>query len=186
MRIIAGEWRGRPIAAPKGSDTTRPTSDRVREALFSILTPWLRGARVLDLFAGSGALALEALSRGAEFAVLCDCDRNACKALRSNIDTLSARERTRLMEADALRALDKLSDDGEAFDLIFLDPPYQSGLLPRVLERIARGGLLREDGRIIAETSSSAPAEAVRGLTVADTRKYGAAVLVMLEKEKDG
>ena len=183
MRIIAGQWRGRNLLAPTGAQTTRPTSDRAREALFSILLPWLSGARVLDLFAGSGALALEALSRGAAYAVLCDRDREACAAIGKNIATLSAQERTLLLEQDAAHALKGLA--GDAFDLIFLDPPYRAGLAQDALVEIARGGLLAPGGRIIVESAADDLPEPPPGLMVADRRKYGVAVLTMMEREDD-
>jgi len=135
MRIIAGTARGRRIEAPAGRDT-RPTLDRVRENLFNMLQTRVGDARVLDLFAGSGALSLEALSRGASFAVLVDRDRGANRAEERNIDTLGFRDRTRVIPADWRAAANRLRTEGEAFDLVFLDPPYAMTDLREVFEAL--------------------------------------------------
>ena len=123
MRIIAGEARGRRIDAPSGKNT-RPTLDRIRENLFNMIQQDVPDSRVLDLFAGSGALSLEALSRGASFAVMADHDRNACSTIRSNIQKLDYGERTSLLFCDWRQAVDKLRREQERFDIVFLDPPY--------------------------------------------------------------
>ena len=124
MRIIAGEARGRIIDAPKG-ENTRPTLDRVRENLFNMLQPDVPGSRVLDLFAGSGALSLEAISRGAVQAVLVDHDREAVRVQRNNISRLGYEDRTLQMLCDWQKALCRLSQEQMLFDLVFLDPPYR-------------------------------------------------------------
>ena len=123
MRIIAGEARGRIIEAPSGRNT-RPTLDRIRENLFNIIQQDVPGSRVLDLFAGSGALSLEALSRGASFAVMADHDRNACGVIRNNIEKLRCSDRTSVLCCDWHQALAKLVREEDRFDLVFLDPPY--------------------------------------------------------------
>ena len=123
MRIIAGEARGRQIIAPEGRNT-RPTLDRVRENIFNMLQAEVPGSRVLDLFAGSGALSLEAISRGAESAVLVDSDRKAHMVQKRNIDTLRYAEKTRVLLYDWKRAVRILQEEGQIFDLVFLDPPY--------------------------------------------------------------
>lgn len=132
MRIIAGEWRGRPLAAPAGR-TTRPTTDRAREAWMSILQPSMVGARVLDLFAGSGALGLEALSRGAAVATFVEDDPKALAALRANVATLGAEDRVTIVRTDAVRFVQGL--DVGAFDIAFADPPYEQGLATAVADR---------------------------------------------------
>jgi len=123
VRIVAGEWRGRTIRAPAGK-AVRPTLDRVREAWMSILQPQLPGARVLDLFAGSGALGLEALSRGAVHADFVDDSARSLEAVRANIATLGAEDRAQVTRADALRFVGSL--DVDAYDVAFADPPYAS------------------------------------------------------------
>ena len=123
MRIIAGEARGRQIIAPEGRNT-RPTLDRVRENIFNMLQAEVPGSRVLDLFAGSGALSLEAISRGAESAVMVDSDRKAHMVQKRNIETLRYTEKTRVLLYDWKRAVRILQEEGQIFDLVFLDPPY--------------------------------------------------------------
>ncbi len=123
MRIIAGEMRSRTILAPKGSET-RPTLDRTRESLFNIIAAECPGARVLDLYAGSGALALEAISRGAERAVMCDCSREAAAVIRRNMESLRVEDRTELLFMRDEQAIQTLKKRGDRFDLVFLDPPY--------------------------------------------------------------
>ena len=137
MRIIAGEARGRIIEAPAGNHT-RPTLDRVRENLFNMLQSDIPGSRVLDLFAGSGALSLEALSRGAEFAVMVDSDRNACAVQKKNILSLRYTERTRQFHCDWKKAAEELEREQEFFDIVFLDPPYSMLDLTDVFDALLR------------------------------------------------
>src|SRR5690606_16054845 len=132
VRIIAGAWGGRRIAAPAGRDT-RPTTDRVREAWMSTLAPAIPGARVLDLFAGSGALGLEALPRGAAHATLVESAASALRVLRANVDALGAGDRARIVRGDALRFVERLGP--HEYDLVFADPPYGTGLARTLEER---------------------------------------------------
>ncbi|HEV8215158.1 MAG TPA: RsmD family RNA methyltransferase [Gemmatimonadaceae bacterium] len=131
MRIIAGKWRGRRIDAP-ADERVRPTGDRVREAWMSIVSPWLPGARVVDLFAGSGALGLEALSRGAESIDLVEIAPRSLSAITTNADRLGAADDITLHRVDALRFIEKL--EPHAYDVAFADPPYGMGLAERVAE----------------------------------------------------
>jgi 16S rRNA (guanine966-N2)-methyltransferase len=132
MRIVAGRWRGRRIDAPK-DDRVRPTGDRVREAWLSIVNPWLAGARVVDLFAGSGALGLEALSRGAEIVDFVETAPASLRALRANADVLGAGDAAVIHRADALTFVDKL--EPHAYDVAFADPPYDLGLATALADR---------------------------------------------------
>jgi 16S rRNA (guanine966-N2)-methyltransferase len=125
VRIVAGRWRGRRIEAPRG-ERVRPTGDRVREAWMSIVNPWLPGARVLDLFAGSGALGLEALSRGAEVVDFVELAPNSLAAIRANVDVLGAGPAAVIHRADAVRFVERL--DPHAYDVAFADPPYDLGI----------------------------------------------------------
>ena len=179
MRIISGQARGRKLKTLEG-ENTRPTLDRTREALFNILQHRAMDARVLDLFAGSGALALEALSRGARSAVLCDVSPAACAVIEQNIALTRCGERARLMRCDAETALEKLR--GEAFDLIFLDPPYGKGLIERALEGIENGGLMAPGALIAAETAWDEKIEIPCGLREMDARKYGKSCLHFIER----
>ena len=151
MRIIAGSAGGRLLVAPKGMDT-RPTQDKIKESLFSILGGETDGARVLDLFAGSGALGLESISRGAEFAVFADKSRLAQEAVAKNIEALRLGAQTELLRCHWKIALKKLEARGDRFDLIFLDPPYADDLLERAVAHIARFDILAPDGIMIAES----------------------------------
>ncbi len=167
VRVIAGEYRGRVLVAPRGRET-RPTSDRVREALFSILAD-VRGARVLDLFAGSGALGIEALSRGAARATFVDSSAAAVAAIQRNMTSLG-------LEADVRRRtaasfLDCAREAGRQYDLVFLDPPYRhASNLGRALST-PLAPVLAPDARVIAESDRRAPIELEMELL--DERRYG-------------
>ena len=159
MRIVAGAWRGRTLIAPQGS-ATRPTADRVRQALFDMLlhAPWggrdiIKDAHVLDVFAGTGALGLEALSRGAAHATLIEHDREALAALRANIAACRALDRCSVLTIDA-----RATPPGEAADLVFLDPPYRGDLLPRTLAHLRTVGRIAPHALLIAETARDEPA----------------------------
>ncbi len=152
MRIIAGEWRGRLLSAPAGA-ATRPTAERMRQALFDMLmhAPWaegaLSGAQVLDAFAGTGALGLEALSRGAARAHFIETDRHALAALRANVGACKAADRAVVMAGDALRP-----KPGVACGLVFLDPPYGQNLVPKALAALTQAGWIARGALVIAET----------------------------------
>ncbi len=175
MRIISGRFGSRRIVAPKGLDT-RPTLDRTRESLFNVLQGGIADARVLDLFAGSGSLGLEALSRGASFCVFCDKNREAVKALYKNISSLDAEDMSRVMLMDYLKAIDQLTHENEYFHLMFLDPPYVlDGSM--ALEKIASKELLRPDGLIVFERDAHAAYTLPQGMSLKRSKKYGRTVL---------
>jgi 16S rRNA (guanine966-N2)-methyltransferase len=167
VRVVAGEYKGRRLRMPRGAPT-RPTADRVREALFSMLGD-VTGARVLDLYAGSGALGIEALSRGAASAVFVERDARAAAAIQANLDTVGA-------EAEVSRqdALAFVRRDRRSYDLVFCDPPYDSG--PRIAAPLAEGlpALLSTDARIVTESDKRNPLELpfplLRERTYGDTR----------------
>jgi 16S rRNA (guanine966-N2)-methyltransferase len=168
MRIIAGRWRGRPIQAPPGT-ATRPTSDRVREAWMSMLQPVIDDARVLDLFAGSGGLGLEAVSRGARHATFVELGGPALRTLRANIQRLGAEAETTVVRGDALKYVAALEAD--AFDVVLADPPYHSGAA-RIL---AEAFLQRPYARILwIEHRVDDPLPESES---ADTRRYGDTLL---------
>ena len=171
MRIIAGAMRSRKLKAPEGMDT-RPTLDRVKESLFSILQHQVPSARVLDLYAGSGALALEAISRGAESAVLVDCAPRACRAIRENIESLDCGGRAALIQMKDTAALNLLAREQRQFDLVFLDPPYRMDAAP-VCALIAGLGLLSRDGMIVVEHSRETAPDVRPPLIRTDHRDYG-------------
>lgn len=167
MRIISGTWRGRILQAPQG-DATRPTADRVRQALFDMLlhAPWgghdaIQDASVLDVFAGTGGLGLEALSRGAAFATFIEHHRAALVALRANIATLGAADRSAVLAADALAAGPPVASPdapaGAPCSLVFLDPPYGADLVPRALAHLTARGWIAPGALIVAETARAEP-----------------------------
>jgi 16S rRNA (guanine966-N2)-methyltransferase len=167
VRVIAGAYRGRTLVAPRGRET-RPTSDRVREALFSILAG-VEGARVLDLFAGSGALAIEALSRGAAHATLVDSSTAATAAIHRNLVSLGIEADVRRQSAASF--LERARAAGRQYDLVFLDPPYRHATaLGRELS-VALAPVLAPDARVIAESDRRAPFELA--LELLDERRYG-------------
>ena len=178
MRIVAGQWRGRRIGAPDGRDT-RPTSDRVREAVFDILSarlgPDLGEPRVLDLFAGSGALGLEALSRGACEAVFVDNDRRALAALRANLAALGAEGVARAVSADALRPSIAAALPGGAFSLLFADPPYriEPARTGEVFAAIAAAGRLEPGTWAVYEHDASTAVEWPEPYEEFDRRVWG-------------
>lgn len=179
MRIVSGAHRGRTLKTPPG-DATRPTSDRARQAVFNILehAPWagdLHGARVIDLFAGSGALGFEAISRGAAFCLFVETDEAARGAIRENIDALGLFGATRIHRRDATDLGLKPASAGEPFDLAFLDPPYRKGLGEKALEGLAAGGWLKPGAIVVFERASDEPDVSPAGFESLDARDYGAA-----------
>ena len=149
MRVITGSARGRRLKELEGMET-RPTTDRVKEGLFSALQFDIEGRRVLDLFAGTGQLGIEALSRGAECAVFVERRRDALQVIRENLEACGMTDKARVVNGDAMSYL----KSGEKFDLIFLDPPYASGLLEQALEEIVRFDICRRHGIIVAESAA--------------------------------
>lgn len=179
MRIVSGEFRGKALAAPPG-EATRPTSDRARQAVFNILehAPWsagVRDRRVIDLFAGSGALGFEALSRGASFCLFVETDEAARGAIRENVDAMALFGRTRVHRRDATQLGVRPGADGPAFDLAFLDPPYRKGLGEVALARLREGGWLAPQATVVFERGRDEPAFDVNGFEHLDAREYGAA-----------
>lgn len=179
MRIVSGDFRGKALKAPAGA-ATRPTSDRARQAVFNILehAPWatgLRDARVIDLFAGSGALGFEALSRGAAFCLFVETDEAARGAIRENVEAMHLFGKTRVHRRDATDLGVKPGADGPAFGLAFLDPPYAKGLGETALARLAAGGWLAPGALVVFERGADEPALDADGYELLDERKYGAA-----------
>ncbi len=183
MRIIAGRHRGRKIEAPPGL-SVRPTADRAREALMAILehgTPPLAGSRFLDLFAGTGAVGLEAASRGAATVLLIENAPEALAAIRRNVARLGEGERVRVMVADATR----LGPAQERFDIVFLDPPWRSGLARPALEALLAGGWIAPGGRVVVELARDDPFEPPPGLRLEDERRYGKTRFLFLRVEQE-
>jgi 16S rRNA (guanine966-N2)-methyltransferase len=169
MRVIAGELRGRRLTAPRGS-ATRPTSDRVREALFSILGPFVEGARVLDLYAGSGAMAIEALSRGALEATLVDSSSAAIATITNNLSRLEIAAEVHRQTAAGY--LQRARSAARQYDLVFLDPPYRDASAIGSELSSALRPVLAPGARVVAESDARAPLE-LEQLTLLDERRYG-------------
>jgi 16S rRNA (guanine966-N2)-methyltransferase len=174
MRIVAGRWRGRTIAAPTGRQV-RPTADRVREAWMSIVGPLLPEARVLDLFAGSGALGIEAVSRGASYCLFVEDAAEARALIRQNVEAFGLTGETRIFRRDATDLGPRPGSAGPAFDLAFLDPPYGKGLGEIALGKLAAGGWLAPGATVIFERGVSEAVFNVEGFDPLDARDYGAA-----------
>jgi len=170
MHIIAGERRGAQLFAPKGMDT-RPTQAKVKESLFNIIQAYVPDANVLDLFAGSGSLSLEALSRGAAFAAMTDMDREANACIRRNIEKLRYQDRTLLMKADWRQAAAQLA--GRTFDLVFLDPPYRMTQMAEFCTVLADEGLLAQDAMLVLEHRTGIPVELDARFELFKMRTYG-------------
>ncbi len=184
MRIVAGQYRGRAIVTPEGQNT-RPTSDRARQAIFNVLehAPWAEGlheARVIDLYAGSGALGFEALSRGAAFCLFVDTDDGARGAIRENMDAYGRFGRCRVHRRSATDLGPRPGSAGEAFTLAFLDPPYAKGLGEQTLARLLEGGWLAPGAIVVFERGSDEPEIDTPGYERLDARDYGAARVLFL------
>ena len=182
MRIVAGEFRGRRLHSPKGR-SIRPTTDRVREAVFSILTPYISPeARVLDLFAGTGALGLEALSRGAAQAVFVDQNQDSIRLIRENVEMLEVGDRARILRGSVELVVRRLAAQGEFFHLIFMDPPYGKGHVEKALSYV--GQVAHPEALVLAEHHVKDDSPVQCGEWRKDReRRYGDTVVSFYEKD---
>ncbi len=185
MRIITGKARGTKLATLPG-DNTRPTSERAKEAIFSMLHFAIPNASVLDLFAGSGQLGLEALSRGASHAVFCDLSRDAIRVIETNLAKTKLQDSAKLICADYQHSISRLSGR-QRFDLVFLDPPYALGAVPKALSMLLKDDLLTMDARVICETAK--PDDVFAGeetlanaFTLLKGVRYGVAYVTILQR----
>jgi 16S rRNA (guanine966-N2)-methyltransferase len=186
LRIVAGRYRGKALTAPPGA-STRPTSDRARQAVFNVLehaawSPGLHDRRVIDLFAGSGALGLEAVSRGAAFCLFVETDDAARGAIRDNVEALGLFGATRIHRRDATDLGVRPGSAGPPFDVAFLDPPYSKGLGERALVGLAAGGWLADEALAVFERSADEPDPDLAGYERLDARDYGAARVLFLRR----
>ena len=177
MRVIAGAFKGRRLVTPRGP-ATRPTADQVRIALMDTLMPYLPGARVLDLFAGAGGVGLEALSRGAAQATFVERDAPAVAALEANIRTLGVEAATRVLRLDVARALGRLAAEGQRFEIVFLDPPYDTELAGEALAALGAGAVTAPGALVVAQhLTKRAPAAAYGALSSFRARRFGETTL---------
>ena len=187
MRIISGKNRGTKLFTLDGLDT-RPTLDRVKEPLFSILNFDIVDSVILDLFAGSGALGLESISRGAKEAVLCDNSKRAVHIIEQNVEKISAKEKVKIMSTDYLNALEILKKQNYKFDIVFLDPPYQTDFSEKASKKIVEYNLLNENGIIVIETDRKNEItyniNKLNLFDIYDERKYGRAELIFVKQKK--
>jgi 16S rRNA (guanine(966)-N(2))-methyltransferase RsmD len=185
MRVIGGHDRGRRLRAPRGL-ATRPTADRVRVTLFDVLGPAVAGARVLDLFAGTGAVGIEALSRGAARVVLVERDPSALRALRANLAALGApRAAARVMAGDVTRLLPELGAQEGPFDFVFIDPPYATALAARTLEGLGATRVCRAGTEVIVQHSTRTTLPPVPGFAPhRRPRQFGDTALTFLRAEE--
>lgn len=184
MRVISGKARGTKLVTLDGIET-RPTLDRVKESLFSIIQAYIYEAKVLDLFSGSGALAIESISRGAKLAIACDNSRKAIEIIKQNVKKTHFENEIKIMNKDYKKALEEL--ENEKFDIIFLDPPYKTNLGIESIKIIAEKNLLLEDGMIVFETDQEENEyieDIEKYAILKDLRKYGRVKLVFLGRKE--
>ena len=184
VRVISGSARGLKLNTP-GDDRVRPTTDRVKESMFNIVQDWVYDSQVLDLFAGSGALGIEALSRGASQAVFCDNSLDSIKIIKSNIEKARVVDRSQIVSGDFKRCLRDMEAKNQSFDMIFVDPPYYEGLFEEVLDTIRSCKILEKDGIVIVEHDAKKPIGQVEGLEVYKEKKYGITMLTFYCLEDD-
>lgn len=185
MRIISGTMRGTKLFTLEGQNT-RPTLDRVKEALFSKINYDLIDSEILDLFSGSGALALESLSRGAKKSVICDNSRDAIKIIKQNIDKTRTNDKAVLLNCDYKQALEKCKNESFKFNIIFLDPPYESNFAEDATKLIINYDLLAKDGTIIIETDNKEKVISnldTNDIDIKDIKRYGRVYLLFLNRK---
>ena len=173
MRVISGSARGLKLVSPEGLGT-RPTTDRVKESLFNIIQPYIPADNVLDLFGGSGALGIEALSRGSKSCVFVDIDKKAIDIINQNIEKARLKEKSVVVKADVFNYLSACSEE---FDIIFLDPPYNKGFLDKVFDNIYKNKLLKKDGIIVVESEAGGEMPDNSNFVCVKFAKYGKTVV---------
>ena len=181
MRVISGSARATTLYAVKGIQT-RPTSDFIKENLFNIIRDDLRDAAFLDLFAGTGAIGIEALSRGVKQVVFVDISRKCVEVIGRNLDKTRLADRAVVIKDDALKAIKKLADRNNVFDIIYMDPPYFEDLLLNVMEYVVAHRILAKDGYIVVEMSKQYNAPEVHGLNIFKAKEYSGTRLVFYER----
>lgn len=180
MRVIAGELKGRRLVTPRGP-RTRPTSDMVRGSCLDTLMPWIAHGAFLDLFAGAGAVGIEALSRGAPAAVFVETEAQAVRALRGNLSALGLESRATVVRVDAVRAVERLAAEGRRFAVVFIDPPYDSPQGPAALAAVADGRCLEAGAIVVVQHATKSPPRLPDGaLDEWKARRFGGTTLTFL------
>lgn len=182
LRVISGSAKGHGLKTVKG-DTTRPTSDKVKGAVFNIIAAYIEESTVLDMFAGTGSLGIEALSRGAASAVFFDRSPQCCKIIKENLEHTKLTEKASVFNMDFTAGINKMYHDGRKFDIIIMDPPYNKNFIQEALNLIAKNDIIVDDGIIIAEHSvlDKLP-ESCGRLKAIDTRKYGDTMITIYKE----
>lgn len=184
MRVISGKSRGKKLVSLEG-DNTRPTLDRVKEALFNIIQFNIQDAVALDLFAGTGALGVEALSRGAKEAIFCDKVPDAIKVIKQNVTNTNNLDKSSIINKDYNEVIEKLVEQNKKVDIVFLDPPYKTNLAIESLQKIIMSDLLTEDGIVVIETDDINKEQEIlkiEKVEIFDKRKYGSVWLIFIRK----
>ncbi|MDP4182543.1 MAG: 16S rRNA (guanine(966)-N(2))-methyltransferase RsmD [Bacillota bacterium] len=182
LRVISGDARGHKLKTIKGN-TTRPTSDRVKENLFNIIAGYITKAQVLDLFAGTGSLGIEALSRGASSAVFVDFSRECASIIKDNLVHTKFLEKSEIINNEVKFAIQKLFDSGKKFDIIFMDPPYNKNFVEETLNYLSNSDIMLDDGIIVAEHDiEDIMIEQIGNLKIFRSQKYGDTVLSFYNK----
>jgi 16S rRNA (guanine(966)-N(2))-methyltransferase RsmD len=180
MRVITGKYRGRKLSAPKG-DSVRPTADRVKEALFSMLSDFTRGARVADVFAGTGSLGIEALSRGAEACLFIENSAFAAEALKANLNTLGIGSEAVVCRMDFRAAM--MRHAGFGADIVFIDPPYRSGLYEETMQSLIRYNIIKQSGIAVLESAGTGETGApYDGYIMLKKKRYGKTFIIVYER----
>lgn len=173
MRVISGSARGKKLMTPT-SEAIRPTTDRIKESLFNIISPYIRDSVFIDIFSGSGAIGIEALSRGADLAYFIDKDPKSIKLIKKNLEITRLIEKGKVLNMEAEGAIKLLKDKSITADIIFMDPPYHLQIIPNLIKAISDSKLLSKDGLIIAEHEKNVvPEEHIGDYSIFDQRKYG-------------
>lgn len=181
MRVISGSRRGRKLVSFEGG-SIRPTTDRVKESMFNLISDYVYGARVLDLFGGSGALSIEALSRGAETAQIVDADKKSVEVIKKNTELTGFEKEAKITLTGAEKFLAYSADQ---YDIIFLDPPYNKGFIKPIIQTISEKGLLSEDGIVVLESDYCDDHGEFEGLDILKQRKYGRTYITVYKRRKD-
>lgn len=181
MRVVAGEYRGRKLKSLSG-DNTRPTTDKVKESIFNMIGPYFDGGKVLDLYAGSAGLAIEAISRGMEQAICVEKNYQAIKVIKENIAITKEAEKFTVLKKDADAALQGFAEDKQQFDLVLLDPPYAKQKIEQQLAFMLENDLLTSDALIVCETDKTVQLSEIAGLKQTRQQTYGITMITIYRK----
>lgn len=179
MRVISGSKRGRKLVSFEGDDV-RPTTDRVKESIFNLICDYVAKSRVLDLFGGSGALAIEALSRGADWATIVDCSKKSMEIIKKNIELTDFSEKTETVVSTAEEFVSKTK---ESFDVIFLDPPYNKGFIAPILSAVEKNNVLSKEGIVVLESDGTDEHGETDGLEILKQRRYGRTYITVYKRK---